>query len=79
MNRRHQYLFRLILPLLFLPLLAACQRGDPAVDTLHRTADSLMQSRPDSALLLLQACDSVGVSPVSAPIDAWPRRQRMRH
>ena len=27
MNRRHQYLFRLILPLLLLPLLAACQRG----------------------------------------------------
>ncbi len=79
MNRRHQYLFRLILPLLLLPLLLACQRGDPAVDALHRTADSLMQSRPDSALLLLQACDSVGVSPVSAPVDAWPRRQRMRH
>ncbi|MBQ4392298.1 MAG: hypothetical protein II826_04200, partial [Prevotella sp.] len=79
MNRRHQYLFRLILPLLLLPLLAACQRGDPAVDALHRTADSLMQSRPVSALLLLQACDSVGVSPVSAPVDAWPRRQRMRH
>ena len=27
MNRRNQYLFRLVLPLLLLPLLAACQRG----------------------------------------------------
>ncbi|MBQ4393544.1 MAG: hypothetical protein II826_10620, partial [Prevotella sp.] len=79
MNHISLHLARLILPLLLLPLLLACQRGDPVVDALHRTADSLMQSRPDSALLLLQACDSVGVSPVSAPVDAWPRRQRMRH
>ena len=79
MNHIPFHLARLILPLLLLPLLLACQRGDPAVDALHRTADSLMQSRADSALLLLQACDSVGVSPVSAPVDAWPRRQRMRH
>ena len=79
MNHISLHLARLILPLLLLPLLLACQRGDPAVDALHRTVDSLMQSRPDSALLLLQACDSVGVSPVSAPVDAWPRRQRMRH
>ncbi|MBQ4391555.1 MAG: hypothetical protein II826_00390, partial [Prevotella sp.] len=75
MNHISLHLARLILPLLLLPLLLACQRGDPAVDALHRTADSLMLSRPDSALLLLQACDTAA----APPIGTWPRQQRLRH
>lgn len=75
MNLRHQYLLRLFLPLLLLTLLAACQEGNPAIDALHSTADSLMQSRPDSALHLLQACDTAA----APPIGTWPRQQRMRH
>ena len=65
-------------------LMSSCDRSNPAIDTLHRTADSLMATRPDSALLLLQAPGRSSVSSaheadVSHELPAMSRRQRMRH
>ena len=65
-------------------LLSSCDRDDPPVDALHRTAESLMATRPDSALQLLQGQASPSEPPAcesSKPCDlpAMSRRQRMRH
>ena len=64
-------------------LLAACS-GDPAIDALHRTADSLMAERPDSALLLLNTHGPIPPSSGEEGQGWWgthssSRRQLMRH
>ena len=64
-------------------LLAACS-GDPAIDALHRTADSLMAEHPDSALRLLNTHGPIPPSSGEEGQGWWgthsfSRRQLMRH
>ena len=68
-----------ILPFLAL-LLTACT-GDPAVDAVHNTADSLMAvNRPDSALQLIHSLDSSLRFPSFGGTEGrLSHRQRMRH
>ena len=68
--------------ILALLLLAACT-GDPAVDAVHRTADSLIAAgRADSALLLLQSQHPSPITQHPSPNThhlSPSRRQLMRH
>ena len=52
-------------------IIAACHPNGKATDALHATADSLMNSDPNSALRLLQSHDGEK--------GLWRSRQRMRH
>ena len=79
----HSSLIIYPLSFLFVLLFTTCDPGDPAVDALHRTADSLMAvGKPDSALQLLHTLDAANNLPQSGEAGGGftpSRRQLMRH
>ena len=82
-DTRSLFLFMTVIMPVAALLLAACS-GDPAIDALHRTADSLMAEHPDSALLLLNTHGPIPPSSGEEGQGWWgthsfSRRQLMRH
>ena len=70
MMKRLVYVFPLVALLTACLLLGGCSDNSRAIALLSR-ADSLMADRPDSALQILDGCET--------EVAAWPESQQMRH
>ena len=70
MMKRLVYVFPLVALLISCLLLGGCSDNSRATALLS-CADSLMADRPDSALQILDGCET--------EVTAWPESQQMRH